>query len=164
LNQEQTTFFESFYQEHFKELVAYAYRFLGNWDLAKDATQEAFLIGLKKIDQFYSCPNHIGWIKIVIRKTSSNINHTRKNHARIVIPLEAISSIPSVWDHYSGVDSIAVHCSEILSPEEYLLFEQIIINRESYVTMAKALHISEWACRKRIQRILKKLQRNWNNE
>lgn len=164
MTQEQAVFFESFYQEHFKELVAYAYRFLGNWDLAKDATQEAFLIGIKKVDQFCSSPNHVGWIKNVIRKTASNMNHTRKNHARIVIPLETTSTPPSAWDHYSGIDSIAVHCAEILSPEEYSLFEQIVINKESYVKIAKALHILEWACRKRIQRILKKLRKNWNNE
>lgn len=45
---EEGLFFEEFYRKNFQALVGYAYRFLKNWDDAKEITQDAFLTALIK--------------------------------------------------------------------------------------------------------------------
>ena len=55
-----------FYRENFEKLVGYAYRFLKNWDDAKEVTQEAFLTALIRIDRFHASENQQGWIKSVL--------------------------------------------------------------------------------------------------
>ena len=49
MTREEAARFEVFYRENFEKLVGYAYRFLKNWDDAKEVTQEAFLTALIRI-------------------------------------------------------------------------------------------------------------------
>lgn len=167
MTHEQNVFFEQFYRKHFSQLVAYAYRFLQNWDDAKVATQEAFLVGMKKFDQFHnSGEKQLAWMKSVIRKTASNMNHTRRLREEIVVPMETLLSPPSTYDNHEDedVDALLDHCAEILKPEEYSLFIEVIWKMKPYPQVSQEFGISEWACRKRIHRILEKLNKNWDKE
>lgn len=164
MTNEQSAFFENFYREHFETLVGYAFRFVKNWDDAKAVTQDAFLVGLKKIDAFHASENHIAWIKTTIRKKASNVNRTRQYRAGIVVPLETLNTTPAIFDSYPAIDSPLTQCADILNPGEYSLFMRAIVNREPYPKVAGDLGITEWACRKRVQRILKKLRENWDDE
>ena len=53
---------------------------------------------------------------------------------------------------------------EDLSPQEYTLLKEIVIDGVSYLDMAEKLEISMWACRKRVERIIKKIRRKNNLE
>lgn len=166
LTNEQIKFFEQFYRDHFSQLVVYAYRFLKDWNNAKVATQEAFLFGWENIDKFFASENQIAWMKSVIRRKASNMNRTRKLREKIVVPLETLTTTPGAYDSHESedVEALLDHCAEILKPKEYDLFIKIIWKREPYSQVSKELGITEWACRKRVQRILKKLNEGWNRE
>lgn len=163
---EENERFEQFYRQHLQKLLTYAYRYLHDWEEAKDATQEAFLVGMKKIDQFLGSENQVAWMKNVIRKKASNMRHTRKLREEIVVPLETLTTSPHMYDSHEDedVEALLDHCAELLKSDEYSLFVRIIWKRESYSHVSRELNISEWACRKRIQRILKKLNENWDKE
>lgn len=164
MTREEGVFFESFYRAHIQTLIGYAYRFLKNWDDAKEITQEAFLTGLVKIDQFYGSENHLGWIKSVIRKKAQNLNKVKKNHATVLFPLEDPTSSLSAYDYYSGVDAPSAHCAELLSDQEFLLIKRIFMEGESYWDAAKEFDMTEGACRKRVERIIKKLRERWDTD
>lgn len=163
---EQRIFFEQFYREHSSKLRAYAYRFLNDWNDANVVTQEAFLFAWENSDKFFASKYQIAWMKNVVRKKASNMTHTRKLREKIVVPIETLTSIPGAYDNHEDEDIEAIlgHCAKILKPKEYSLFIKVIWKREPYSQVSKDLGISEWACRKRVQRILKKLNDNWDRE
>lgn len=94
------------------------------------------------------------------------MNRTRKLREKIVVPLETLTTTPGAYDSHESedVEALLDHCAEILKPKEYDLFIKIIWKREPYSQVSKELGITEWACRKRVQRILKKLNEGWNRE
>lgn len=165
MTSEQNIFFEEFYREHFLKFVGYAYRFLGNWEDAETATQEAFLVCTKKFDQFYGCgEKRAAWMKSVIHKMAANMNRTRQLREKIVVPLETLNQPPDTYDSHEDedVEALLDHCAEILKPEEYALFLEVIWEGKPYPQVAREWNITEAACRKRVQRSLGKLTEKWD--
>ena len=160
---EQSVFFEQFYREYFSQLVVYAYCFLKDWNSARVAAQEAFLLGLESSDKFFASQSQIAWMKSVIRKKASNMNRTRRLREQIVVSLETLTTPPGVYDSHESedIEALLAHCAEILKPQEYSLFLKAVWKREPYSQVSQELGITEWACRKRVQRILKKLSEGW---
>lgn len=166
MTREQSIFFEEFYQEHFNKLVGYAYRFLHNWEDAKVATQEAFLVGVEKIDTFEGSESQLAWIKNVIKKKASNMNRTRALRETVVVPLETLTTPPGACDSHEreDVEALLDHCAALLKPEEYALFIEAIWKRKPYPQLSREWGITEHACRKRVQRAIRKLNDNWDKE
>lgn len=161
MTREEEAFFEAFYRAHIQTLIGYAYRFLKNWDDAKEITQEAFLTGLVKIDQFSASENRLGWIKTVIRKKVQNFNRVKRSRATVTTFLEDSRLCLSARDYYSSVDSPSAHCAELLTEQEFLLIRRIFMEGEPYREAAAEFGLTEGACRKRVERILKKLREQW---
>lgn len=164
MTREECVFFEAFYRANFKKLVGYAYRFLANWDDAKEITQEAFLTGLIKIDQFYKSENQQGWIRNAIRKKAQNLNRVKANRTAVTVPLEDTSFDSAAYDHYAGVDTPFAHSAELLTEQEFLLIKRVFMEGEPYQNIAKEFDTTEGACRKRVERIVKKLREKWGAE
>ena len=164
MTQDEGVFFEAFYRENFQKLVAYAYRFLKNWDDAKEVTQEAFLTALIKIDQFCESESPQGWIKSTIRKKAQNLNKLKVRRSASVFPLEEANPLLVDYDHYAAVDAPSAHSAELLSKQEFLLIKRIFMEGESYRDTAEEFGITEGACRKRVERIIKKLRERWEKD
>lgn len=72
--------FNSFVTENETRLVSLAYRLTRNMDDARDLTQDAFLRGWERIDQFKPGTNLGGWMYTIIR--NSWIDACRRNSQR----------------------------------------------------------------------------------
>ncbi len=164
MTREEEAFFEEFYRANFKKLVGYAFRFLQNWEDAREVTQEAFLTGLIKIEQLYASENRLGWIKSTVRKRAQNFNRVKTNRAAVTTSLEDPGLFLAAPDHYGGIDTPSAHCAELLSEQEFLLIKRIYMEGESYRDTAKEFGMTEGACRKRVERIIKKLRERWNGD
>ncbi len=163
MSREENVFFTEFYREHFESLCSYAYRFVTNWDDARDITQDAFKTALTKFDDFYSSENPIGWMKETIHKLSANFNKVQNLHNSRTEPLDEKILVPAVSQSYeSGEDSAIALCAELLSPEEFSMIQDTIIANEPYSTAYKKSGLSYEAFWKRIYRILQKLRNHWN--
>lgn len=160
----QKVFLESFFREHFHYFVAYAFRYLKDWEDAKEVTQEAFLTAIIKIDAFFDSECPMGWMKKTIWKKASNVIRSKEKQSSVNVPIEAIDANLVTYDTYTGIDSPITRCAEILTPAEFSLFKRIVLNGESYSDVAAELGISECSCRKRVERIIKKLRKNWDDE
>ena len=162
MTQEQSTFFEDFYREHSESLVGYAYRFRYDWEDARVAMQDAFLTGIIKIDKFYSSENPIGWIKKVIWNITMNMNRAKKVRKNRLVPLDDTKMQATTYDQYEGINTVVARCKEILTSEEYALFEATIIASEPSSKVYQDFGLSYEACKKRVTRILQKLRKNWD--
>lgn len=160
----QKMFLESFFREHYQYLVTYAFRYLTDWEDAKEVTQDAFLTAVIKIDSFVGSENPLGWMKKTIWKKASNFSRSKLKQSSVSVPIESMAEALFAYDSYSGLDSTIARCAEILGPEEFSLFKRIVINGESYSDVAAELGLSERSCRKRVERIIKKLRKNWADE
>ena len=123
MTQDEEAFFEEFYRANYQKFVGYAFRFLRNWEDAKEVTQDAFLIGLVKIKQFYASENRPGWLKNTIRKRAQNFNKVKINRAAVTTFLEDPGLSLAAPDHYNRIDSPSAYCAELLTEQEFLLRE-----------------------------------------
>lgn len=160
----QRVFFEAFFREHYHYLVAYAFRYLKDWEDAKEITQEAFLTAIIKIDSFFDSESPIGWIKKTIWKKASNFSRSKSRQSSVNVPIEDMDANLFVYDSYTDLDSPITRCAELLDPKEFSLFKRIVVNGESYSEVATEFGLSEPSCRKRVERIIKKLRKNWGDE
>lgn len=160
----QKVFLEAFFGEHNHYLVTYAFRYLRDWEDAKEVTQDAFLTAMIRSDLFFSSENPLGWIKKTIWKKAANLSRSKSKQLSVNMPIEHMSESLFAYDSYCGLDSAIVRCAEILKSEEFNLFKRIVIIGESYADVATELGLSERSCRKRIERIIKKLRKNWDDE
>lgn len=160
----QKVFLEAFFREHNHYLVAYAFRYLNNWEDAKEVTQDAFLTAMIRSDSFFSSENPIGWIKKTIWKKASNLSRSKSKQLSVNMPVEDMPESFFAYDSYNGLNSAIDRCAEILKPKEFSLFKRIVIIGESYSDVAAELGLSERSCRKRMERIIKKLRKNWDDK
>ena len=164
MTQDEEAFFEEFYRANYQKFVGYAFRFLRNWEDAKEVTQDAFLIGLVKIKQFYASENRPGWLKNTIRKRAQNFNKVKINRAAVTTFLEDPGLSLAAPDHYNRIDSPSAYCAELLTDPEFLLIKRVFMEGESYRDTAKEFGLTEGACRKRVERIIKKLRKRWDGD
>lgn len=158
MNSDQAAMIESLFQAHYSELQVYAYRFLGNWDAAAQAVQETFHIACEKIDALQDSPNQIGWLKNTTRYVCLNTIKTKNRQMKLLVAIEEVSpkQLPSINDVYSIENEDAL--KSILLDIEFQLIFETIIQGIPYTTVAQKHGITMWACRKRVQRIIKKLR------
>ena len=90
------------------------------------------------------------------------MNRARKIRRERLVPLDEANVQNATYDRYEGINTITARCAEILSPEEYAIFEATILAGEPASKVYERFGLSYDAFRKRLNRILTKLQKNWN--
>lgn len=160
MNEEQHALLETLFRTYLNELEVHAYSLLGNWDDAHLAAQEAFHIACEKIDVLADHPNQIGWLKTTVKNVCRNMLRTRERQIFLFTSLDELSDTskdaPSTTDEPE--EDISGLFSSFLSKDEIDLLKSIVLDEVPYTDTAETLHITMWACRKRIQRIIKKIQ------
>ena len=162
---EQDIFLEQLYREHFCELEVHAYGYLGKWDLAHIAAQDAFHTACIRIEVVMASPNPVGWMKNTVKNICRNMIRSQNRQLKLFLSLEELP--PNAEPASPGAIHATDQLQEIiedLSPQEYNLLKEIVIDGVSYLDMAEKLGISMWACRKRVERIIKKIRRKNNLE
>ena len=97
---DQDAILETLYLAHFRELEIHAYRFLGNWDDAHVAAQEAFHIACEKIDVLMKSENRIGWMKNAVKNVCRHMMRDRQRQKVLFSSLEDLTEaeMPYVTD------------------------------------------------------------------
>lgn len=158
---EQDALLEELYKKYFNELQVHAYRYLGDWQSAAEATQDAFLIACQKITDVMNSPNPIGWMKNAVKNTARNMAKSRATYLRLFVTNE---ELPNKLDAYELEESdLEQECKEILTDENYYIIKRVAIDGATQLEVAKEMNISLWACQKRVQRIIKQLRDHLEN-
>lgn len=154
--------FADYYEKYFNKLKIYAYSSLGNWSRAEEAVQDTYHVAWIKVDDFLSSKNPIGWLINTLKFTIRNMQRRDFYQAKLFVSLSEIGDVPSLNDQELDLDVEGI-CESTLSKDDYYLLRRVVLDKATYKEMADELGINLWACQKRMQRILKKLKKRFNN-
>lgn len=104
----------------------------------------------------------MGWLINTLRFTIKNMKRHDFYQARLFISLNEIGEVALSNNHELEIDVEGI-CQSILTKDEYYLFRRVVLDKATYKEMSDELGIKLWACQKRMQRILQKLKKRFNN-
>lgn len=159
LTREQDEQISALYHEMFNCLLKTAVSSLRSEMLAEEAVQETFCIACRKPDDLLSSKNPQGWLVKTLRYVISNMKRLATTQDKLMAAVYWDYNKIVHFDDYSNVEY-----ADMISPEEFLLFRRITVDRLSMREAAAELEISVEACKKRVQRIRAKLRRIVNNK
>ena len=139
---------EKLYKEMYPALHAYARRVLEDSALAEEAIQDAFCIACARRDQFLTSPNPQGWIM--------------QNTLRAQAKLRALLALDAGAEQTSGepeLMSVDLLFCDVSDSEDFRLLKQIALERCTILELSEELGVSVEACKKRVQRARKRLQK-----
>lgn len=149
---------EMLYRQHFQAMVVHAYRYMGDWERATEAAQEAFRIACEKPEDLIGSPNPIGWLKNTTKYVCMNILKQQRFFTKVLVPLESLdeSELLCADDaHWEPTDEL----SDVADQESIEILKMIFLQGHSYREAAEVYGISVWACYKRVQRTVKKIKK-----
>ena len=135
----------------------YAKAVLKSTSFAEEAVQEAFRIACSKPESIFCSEQPKGWIMNTLKNVIRSEKRMYANFSKLIIRLipEEGAVPPGIgFDDYSGVEY-----SDLLSHEEFRLMRLIVLQNYTIREAAMELGISVEACKKRVQRAKKKLQK-----
>lgn len=151
---------EILYKQYYKLLVAYAYRYLSDWNAANDAVQETFCDICRNPERILSSAQPLGWLKLACRYICLGILRKQKTDRQTLLSLETLDegSLPPVYDTVFQNEVQMIIGMDDPSDME-LLYKRFVL-REPYEDIAKSLGITVGACYKRAERLRKKIKKN----
>lgn len=166
LDTHQAQIITEVYNKMYKQLLAYVRNSLGQEYLVEESVQDTFRIACAKYDEFISSPNPEGWLIITLRNI---IRNTRREQAKLSrMFVKAISSGDEVYsesyiiaaeDKNIEKAETNLYFSGMLTKDEYFLLTLVAIYGYSTAEAARVFGITAEACKKRVQRIKKKLKK-----
>lgn len=146
---------EQMYREMYPTLYAYALRILKDHALAEEAIQDTFCIACAKREQVLSNPKPRGWIMLTLKHVMQNILRAQRKLQRTLL-LSAGEELSMEAPELLNVD---VLFGDVSDSEEFRLLKRIALEQCTMSELAQDLGISEEACKKRVQRARKRLQK-----
>lgn len=157
MNEAEEQEIEGLYISMYRKMCAYARSSLGNDALAEEAVQEAFQIALEKKDDFLNSPNPSGWLINTLRNVISNTERSHATAERIL--RNYLSTHAGTLAISEDRVSVNVLYENVADREEFKLLSEMAIEGKSILEMADERGISVNACKKRVERAKKKLQK-----
>ena len=146
---------EQMYREMYPTLYAYALRILKDHALAEEAIQDTFCIACAKREQALSNPKPRGWLMLTLKHVMQNMLRAQRKVQRLLF-LTAGEEQPAEAPELLDVD---VLFGDVSDSEDFRLLKRIALDQCTIVELAQDLGISAEACKKRVQRARKRLQK-----
>lgn len=146
---------EQIYREMYPTLYAYALRILKDHALAEEAIQDTFCIACAKREQVLSTPKPQGWIMLTLKHVMQNMLRSQRKLQKLLF-LTASEELSVDSPELLDVDVLFGNVSD---SEDFRLLKRISLEQCTIVELAQDLGISVEACKKRVQRARKRLQK-----
>jgi len=157
LTKEQDSMIAQLYEEMKGPLSSYAYSILRNKSLAEEAVQETFRIACTKPKDLADSRRREGWLMETLKNVISNMNRSHASLNRVVI--EALPFDETFLAEHVDPGNVDILYSDLLHDKDYALLKRIALDKYSILEAAQELGISIEACKKRVQRAKKRLQK-----
>lgn len=156
----QDNFIDQLYQETYLILLKFAQCTVQDSALAEEVVQETFLIACEKASDIRSSPNPKGWLMRTLQNVIRNLQRKRARLNRRIVSSFDVDElcIPAPPDAHN----VDIEYADLLSPDVFRLLKLVAIERYSLSEAAQEFGISAEACKKRIQRIRKKMRKKLN--
>ncbi len=149
------------YLQMYSMLFEYARSSLSNDALAEEAVQDTFTIACQKPEALCGSPNPEGWLVNTLKNVLSNTIRSQNIAKRIL--MDYFASHANDISVSSDRVSLEVLYNDIADLEEFKLLKEMALDGRSYLEMAEARGISVGACRKRVERAKKVLQKKFSH-
>ncbi len=149
---------EKLYFDMFEKLKIYASSSLKSDSLAEEAVQEAFHIACQSPEQLFTCDNPRGWLILTLKNTIRNMKRSREVTKKL-LSAYLHTFHRELPDPEHMVDLNLLY-ENVADTEEFRLLVELAIEGKSYGEMASQRGISIGACKKRVERAKKILQKN----
>lgn len=167
VDREQERLLEELYKEMYSVLLCYANAALKDKALAEEAVQDTFRIACAKVGELSASENPRGWLMLTLKNVLRNTNRELAALNQLFVSAVSIDDEIVLETYASGTDyekrieddEVSILYSDLLSPDEYRLLKRIVLQKYTIRDAAKELGISIESCKKRIQRIKKKLRK-----
>ena len=148
---------EQLYMEMFDMLLCYAQCSFQETALAEEAVQETFRIACQKPKQLCLSPNPRGWLVNTLKYTICNMKRSRESALRLLSAylFRQRECVAFAEDRMS----LQLMYGNVFDSEEFQLLREMTIDGRSQLEMAASRGITVDACRKRVQRAKKILQK-----
>ncbi len=162
----QTEKFEKLCKEYYEKILHYLFFSLGNETMAKDCTQEVFLLAFQKIDKLSHHPNPGGFLfqtaKILCKKAKreSFLRLLKEESADEIakgIP-DINSDITFALDKEINEDEYIDNVLSHLSDEKLKLYNLYYISKKTMGEIAEILGLEETAVRMRFVRLRREIK------
>ena len=145
---------EELYLEMFDLLMAYARSSLSRDALAEEAVQETFRNACTKSSVLCASENPKGWLVNTLKNVIQNTRRSQSYAERLVMLYMHQESAASE----DGV-GLELMYGKVAQLEEFQLLKEMAVDGLSHLEMAQKRGISVDACKKRVQRAKKFLQK-----
>ena len=148
------------YHENFKPLYRYAKNALNDPSIAEEATQEVFCLACVKSEELSQSNNPQGWLMNTLKNLIRSTKREQAKLKRLVIMSldEEESDLLATYDE----EDIDILLGDVSPLEDFQILKMIVLNGYSMKEAADEYGISLEACKKRVQRIKKRLQKNYH--
>ena len=153
----QQKYIESLYLEMYDKLIIYANCAFPEEGLAEEAVQETFRIACQKPDQICGSENPRGWLVNTLKYTIRNMRRSRSSSQQLLTRYLALQTESITY----SVDSVSLEVlyEDMAHSEEFKLVKEMAVDGKSHLQMAEARGITVAACKKRMERAKKLLQK-----
>ncbi len=149
-------FIESLYRSEYVKLLGYAQKWVGKAGPAQDLVQDTFHEAVQNADTLRSHPNPQGWLMQTLKYKLMTYERDRARYAKLFVSSEAVGEMAAPGSHMAELMQTV---KSTLTPQEFDLFERVILRGDSHLEAASELGITVWACQKRVSRIKEKLKK-----
>lgn len=157
LDKRQKHSIEELYVEMYNKLMVYAQSALDDSSQTEEAVQDTFRIACAKADDLLSSNNPRGWLFKTLKNVIKNTLHSRARLNNLLISIDVDTYVEDI--NSKSEENIDLIYSNFADKEDYKLLKRIALERSTMLEVAQELGISVEACKKRVQRARKKLQK-----
>ena len=146
---------EKLYKEMYPALRVYALRILEDEAMAEEAVQDAFCVVCARREQFLSSPNPQGWVMLTLKHVMQNTLRAQARLKRHMM-LDLGEELPAGEPELVSVDLLF---GDVSKSEDFRLLKRVALEQCTMPELAQELGVSVEACKKRVQRARKRLQK-----
>ena len=149
---------EALYFAMFEKLRTYARSSLKSESLAEEAVQETFSIACQNPEKLLTCDNPQGWLLVTLKNIIRNMKRNRIA-TQMILTEYLLAHNENLISPEHMVDLKLLY-ENVADTEEFRLLVELAIEGRSHEEMARARGITISACKKRVERAKKILQKN----
>lgn len=157
MNEQQREQIAALYVEMYDGMMTFAQLKLKEESQAEEAVQEAFRIACLRAEQMLQSPNPRGWLVNTLKFTIKNITRSRESTRLLLSRYLATQSDAVVFSEDKV--SLEVLYENVADLEEFKLIKELAVDGKTQLELAENRGITLAACKKRVQRAKKTLQR-----
>ncbi|MBQ7915749.1 MAG: sigma-70 family RNA polymerase sigma factor [Firmicutes bacterium] len=150
--QEKDKWLEKLYEQYYDQLLRKGCDLLGDWYMAEDAVNDVIWIACGKYDQIRNMPFIKAWLYATLKNTVKNM---QKNHIAAHETVSEWEDMTSREDEYN----LDVLYGNLKDNPDYILLKKYALEHYRVSELAEEQGITVEACKKRLQRARKNLQK-----